>query len=396
MEIEWTTQLKKPEDVLKALSLCGVELGECIHQECEKAEIICDSIARTMAGRSVGFDLLIKEIIQACAVSSSETCATTRKILDNLEQAQKSYISTDGRKFWPDPNSHRPENRISRFSDYQIIHSKDLNVKPSEFSIVTMGSCFMNEINKHLLSDNLLQTKHESGSSSPHKFPANWGTVFNPLSAQYALEWYFDERKRPEMLWRSSHNGTDCLYDVFREDVSFSTLEEFRNNQYQHILNARELLQSCKAFVCAFSMTETWITNDGNNYPLARAPWRLNPLAAKPHTLSFEEVESAISSISKIINKYNKDCNVFIGVDPVPLHATHSHNNSIIADSNAKATLVAGTMSAVKKSSAGNLHYVPFFESIHYCMNDPWSSDERHLNEKAILKAYKELISIIC
>ena len=79
----------------------------------------------------------------------------------------------------------------------------------------------------------------------------------------------------------------------------------------------------------------------------------------------------------------------------MPLHATHSHKNSIIADSNAKATLLAGIMSAIQESRVGNLHYVPFYESVHYCTIDPWDSDERHLNDKAISKAYKELISLI-
>ena len=395
MELQWTTQLQSPEDVLKSLTLCGIDLGECTIEKCRKAEIICDHIARAMAGRYAGFDQLINDIVQGCSLSSSEPCPTSQNVIHHLEQSQNAYISPDGRRFWPEPNSDRPENRLSRFSDYQITPSTTFNAKPSEFSIVTMGSCFMNEINKLLASDKLLMVKPESGCASPHMFPANWGTIFNPLSAQYSLEWYFGERTRPEMLWRSSHNGTDSLYDVFREDVSFSSIEEFRENQRQHIENSKNLLQDCKAFVCAFSMTETWLTNDGNNYPLARAPWRANPLAARPHNLTYLDVVRAIASISQILNKYNKNCRIFVGVDPVPLHATHSHKNSIIADSNAKATLLAGIMSAIQESSAGNLVYVPFYESIHYCTIDPWDSDERHLNGISISKAYKELISLV-
>ena len=395
MEFQWTTQLQAPEEILNSLTLCGIDLGGCTNENCKKTEIICNHIAKTMAGRGTGFDQLINNIMQGCSLSNSGSCFTYQKITNVLKQSQSAYVSNDGRKFWPDPNSERAENRLSRFSDYQITPPTTLSVKTSEFSIVTMGSCFMNEINKRLVSDRLLMVKPENGCSSPHIFPANWGTIFNPLSAQCSLEWYFGERDRPEMLWRSSHNGSDCLYDVFREDVSFSTLEEFRENQRQHIANSKYLLQNCKSFVCAFSMTETWLTNDGNNYPLARAPWRANPLTARPHNLSFSNVVSSISKISKILYKYNKNCRIFVGVDPVPLHATHSHENSIIADSNAKATLLAGIMNAIQKSKVGNLHYVPFYESIHYCTINPWSSDERHLNENAISKAYKELITLI-
>lgn len=395
MEIEWTTQLQKPEDVLKALSICGLDLGECLHQGCVKTEVICDCIARTMAGRTIVFDQLINALIQGCANATPDGCTASRKILNAIEVSRNSYISVDGRKFWPDPTSERRENKISRFCDYLLVQPKKIDRESHKSSIVTMGSCFMNEINKHLASDSLLLRKSERGSSSPHTFPANWGTIFNPLSAQYALEWYFGERERPEMLWKSSHSGRELLYDVFREDVTFTSLEEYKLNQRQHISNAKELIQNCKSFVCAFSMTETWLTNDGCNYPLARAPWKINPLAARPHNLTFSEVEDAILNIAKIINRHNRDCNIYVGVDPVPLHATHSYDNAVIADSNAKATLIAGTTSAIRQSAYGNLHYVPFYESIHYCMSEPWASDERHLNKVAIVHAYKELLSCI-
>ena len=38
-------------------------------------------------------------------------------------------------------------------------------------------------------------------------------------------------------------------------------------------------------------MIETWLTNDGSDFPLARSPWRVNPLAARPHTMSTDDVK---------------------------------------------------------------------------------------------------------
>lgn len=395
MELQWDTVLKTPEDVLRSLGLCGIDASACTYDKCQKVNIVLDHVARAMAGRGVGFDVLVNDIVHGCSLLCSGQCSTSRMILDTLNQSKNAYLSADGRKFWPDPSSDRPENRVSRFAGYQICqpnHSKD---KMLIDSTVTMGSCFMNEINKLLASDNFLMRSTESHCHSPHVFPANWGTIFNPLSAQYALEWYFNERSRPEMLWRGYHSGTDCLYDVFREDVTFSTLEGFRENLTQHKMNAKRLLSECSSFVCAFSMTETWLTNDGSNYPLARAPWRINPLTARPYNLSVDEIKNAISRISLILHQYNKDCRIYVGVDPVPLHATHTHKNSIIADSNAKAALIAGITLGIQESDVGNLYYVPFYESIHYCMTNPWCGDERHLNEDAILKAYHELVALI-
>jgi len=42
-----------------------------------------------------------------------------------------------------------------------------------------------------------------------------------------------------------------------------------------------------------------------------------------------------------------------------------------------------------------NLHYVPFYESVHYCCKEPWQQDERHVNNDAITKAYMELLVAI-
>ena len=394
MELEWESSLRSPEDIVEALNLCGIDIAACEVRNCKTVGIFCEKVAKAMAGKEFKFEVLVRDIMQSCSLTSGNKCSTALKILETLERSQKAYISPDGRKFWPDPTAERPENKYSRFLQYQITESITKTKRKEQKTIVTMGSCFMNEINKLLASQDLLMNKPELNCNSPHIFPANWGTIYNPLSAQYAIEWYFGERKRPEMLWRSKHSGRDCLYDVFREDVTFESLDKFRLNQIQHIKNSIELLSSCKSLVCAFSMTETWLSNDGSKYPLARSPWNINPLCATPHKLSVEEVRESIYAISEILHKYNRNCKIFVGVDPVPLHATHSYSNSIVADSAAKATLIAGITSAIESCKYKNLEYVPFYETIHYCTSDPWSADERHMNEKAIKKAYQELLAI--
>jgi hypothetical protein len=256
-----------------------------------------------------------------------------------------------------------------------------------------MGSCFLNEINKRLINDGHLKCEPEYGCHTHHEFPASWGTIFSPLSALRAIEYYFDKRQRPELLWTSAHSGKPQVYDVFREDVVFDSVEEFRINNRIHKEKAKELIASCDALVLAFSMIETWLCSDGTEYPLARAPWRINPLAAQPYVLSYEEVRTTVNQLSRLIHTVNPKCNVFIGVDPVPLHATHGTDTCVIADSRAKAVLVSAIMQCASENK--NLKYVPFYESVHYCCKEPWQQDERHVNDEAIMKAYMELLVAI-
>ena len=79
-----------------------------------------------------------------------------------------------------------------------------------------MGSCFMNEINKCLEEKSYLFRLPEDNCNTDHSFSANWGTIFTPLSAQRCLQFYLDDRQRPEILWRSTHSGKSYFYDVFR------------------------------------------------------------------------------------------------------------------------------------------------------------------------------------
>jgi hypothetical protein len=155
------------------------------------------------------------------------------------------------------------------------------------------------------------------------------------------------------------------------------------------------MLRECGVFVGAFSMIETWLSNDGQDYPLARAPWKVNPLAARPHTLTFEQVRESVKGIVQAISRINPQCHVFLGVDPVPLHATHSEIDCIIADSRAKAELVAGTMRGIEESGSNFAHYIPLYEQVHYCERDPWDHDERHINTKTIQNVYQVLLSSI-
>ena len=77
------------------------------------------------------------------------------------------------------------------------------------------------------------------------------------------------------------------------------------------------------------------------------------------------------------------------------MHATHSYDSCIIADSIAKANLLAGITEAIKQVDDPEIVYVPFYERVHYCIKNPWSLDERHVNADALRSVFKELEELI-
>jgi len=395
VELNPESKLKSTRDLLEAFHLCGISIQGCKVHSCSMITIIEKCIFKFAAGKDIEMQHLIQEIISGCSTANGVECSYADSLKQRYNRSILAYSSPDGRKFWPNPVSERPENRYSRFE----MHDESVEIpmlraiEPN--SIVTMGSCFMNEINKQLEQDGYLLSAKEENCETHHIFPAAWGTIFNPLSAKRALNYYFGNEERPEMLWISSHNGTPKYYDAFREDVIFNTLSEHQNNSVNHRELAKNVLKECKTFVAAFSMIETWLSSDITKYPLSRSPWRLSPLAATPYTLSYEEVVDAIEGVIQSIMSENSDCQVFIGVDPVPLHATHSEDSAVLADSKAKATLVAATLKAIEKSNSERVHYIPFFEIAHYYSRLPWGEDERHVSPTVIKKAYNKLIDCL-
>ena len=57
-------------------------------------------------------------------------------------------------------------------------------------------------------------------------------------------------------------------------------------------------------------MIETWLTNDGSNFPLARSPWRVNPLAARPYTMSTDDVKQSVLGIFDLVRRHNPNCKI--------------------------------------------------------------------------------------
>ena len=401
VELSWDTVLDDTGKLLESLEICGVSLSDCSLDNCPKAKVINNYLVRTIAGKEFPFSELIQKLSLECHNSSGESnlCHTLKNIESRLVESGSAYISPNGQKFWPDPNSERLQNHHSRYdSKYQIIGGNSLKKSPdSKFhpKVVSMGSCFMNEINKCLEEKSYLFRLPEDNCNTDHSFSANWGTIFTPLSAQRCLQFYLDDRQRPEILWRSTHSGKSYFYDVFREDVTFNSLSDYKHNMVQHKSNAKKVLTECNVFICAFSMIETWLTNDGSDFPLARSPWRVNPLAARPHTMSTDDVKKSVLGIFDLMKRHNPNCKILIGIDPVPLHATHNYESCIIADSIAKAKLVAGITDAIKYVDDPEIVYVPFYERVHYCTKNPWSLDERHINDDALKLVFRELEQLI-
>ena len=165
-------------------------------------------------------------------------------------------------------------------------------------------------------------------------------------------------------------------------------MSEYKIKTIEHKANAQKVLRECTLLLCAFSMVESWITNDGVVFPLARSTWRANPRLVRPYKMKAVDVKNSIKKIYTMIKRHNNNWRILIGVDREPLHATHDEESCIMADSIAKASLVTGIREAIRELSDSRIGYVPFFKRFHYCTRDRWDTDERHISNNACKIAY--------
>jgi hypothetical protein len=397
MEMNYESSLRSIDELMQAISACRMRSTACEIDICPIPKIMHKSMSKILAGKTLTVGEIVNSTLKECEEMQGQQCTYLGQLKTRINRSASAYKSEDGEKFWPDPTSDRKENRKSRFDKYKrsSIDIPKRDYGSLENSVATMGSCFMNEINKHLLQDRLLIQIDESDCETDHTFPVRWGTIFNPLSAKKTIDYYLGIGTRPNMLWKSEHSGEPLWYDPFREDVVFKSIEMHNKNSIVNRRNGYNVLKECGVFIGAFSMIETWLSSDESSYPLSRAPWLLNPLCAHPYTLSYAETLEALMGLIDSIRDANPACRIILGVDPVPLHATHTHKSALIADSRAKAQLIAATQEAVIKCSHKGVEYLPCYEIIHYCTRSPWAEDERHLALSAVNNVYQYLSEIL-
>ena len=398
MQLHWSSQILTPEEVYEAyvrMGLFSIPLPP--HEEYFLFTTLGKHYNHCLIGRPINCANIIHDLCEGPRPQSIAKSVLAKYLIDQHQKVSQAYFSADGRKYWPDPTSPRTENKNSRYS-FQITIKPNNRVASYclESSILTMGSCFVNELNKLLLKDRLLNTQNQwPGVSTQHSFPESWGTIFNPFSALHNIRYFTGKEERPELYWTSNHSGEQKLYDPFREDVIFDNLDSYKQNVAPHRAQSLHLLRNAKVLLLAFSMAETWFTTSPPFAPLARSPWKLNPLAAEPKLCRYPDLIECLISLSSELSEVNPDLTIIYAVDPVPLHATFGFDTAIEADAYGKASLVSAMRDHVAAASKTNIHYFPCYEKVHYCIENPWSADERHLAKSAIDSVYKELLILV-
>ena len=302
-----------------------------------------------------------------------------------LEKSYKQHwnIESDlskARITWPNPD-------LGQQGLYEILPqfpaSKFLT---KDMTIGSAGSCFAAEIAKWLLSHNFNYLVTESNKDSNEvKASALWGLMFNTSSFRMLIEKSLLNREIPKILWTAPRDGKTVYLDPFREDIVFDSQEEFEENYTLHQQAAKEALIKSQVFVITLGMNEVWYLRN-TDYAFSRCPWRISSSLVEKKVLSVQENLDELEKMYTIWKQFNPKLKLIVTVSPIPIHASFrgKDNHVVSANCHSKSTLrvVAESFSQAHK----DVWYFPSYESVMYCTENAWLSDQRHVSRKTVEK----------
>ena len=126
---------------------------------------------------------------------------------------------------------------------------------------------------------------HEEGL---HRSSAAWGAIFNVPAFRQLIERSFGVSKTPALAFWDHTVSPKVLRDPFRDEITFSSVEEYRREYYSHIQAAKKALIEAEVFVLTLGLNEVWELRT-NSAVLSRNPRGLDPTLIKKRTLTFNE-----------------------------------------------------------------------------------------------------------
>lgn len=252
--------------------------------------------------------------------------------------------------------------------------------------IGSAGSCFAMEIADRLQTNGfnyVITEDNLNPRKGVHNSCANWGVIFNVPAFRQLVEKAFGHRTLPKVLWSMEKDGGVVYRDPFREEVEFSSVEEYESGYERHIEAAREALTKVKVFVITLGLNEVWyLKSDGSVF--SRNPWRFSPSLVERKVLTVEENVAELQKMLELWRSYNPDLKLIVSVSPVPLLATFQGHDMHVATATCqgKATLRLAAEQFVRQNEG--VYYFPSFEKVMYCTEKPFEKDQRHVTRETV------------
>jgi tetratricopeptide (TPR) repeat protein len=278
------------------------------------------------------------------------------------QEAFANYASRNESR-WPD--GRYDNQRLSGFVDVALRPTFTFDASDK---IMTLGSCFAREIEKHLngLGFDLPALAIEIPANERASSVAN--DIFNKYtvhSIENELRWAIDGLDIPPQDYYLNV-GTDLWHDPqLGGNVVPASLERVIERR-GIVARAMSQLPACKVIVITLGLGESWYDTLTNTY-LNTAPPRealdRSPRRYRLDILGHDDILESLERIHSLLTRHgHPDFKMLLTVSPVPFKATFSGEDAVAANTYSKSVQRAAAEAFVRRH--GNVNYFPSYEIV--------------------------------
>ena len=239
-----------------------------------------------------------------------------------------------------------------------------------EKRIATAGSCFAQHIGRELREQGFNYVDLEPAPDFLNKshwlnfgygmYSARYGNVYTPRQLLQLTQRALGEFSPRESAWKKDHGFVDPFRPTI-EPEPFAGIDEVELHRKHHLQSVAGLFEAADVFVFTLGLTEAWLSiQDGAVYPVCpgTAGGEFDSAKYKLVNFSYPEVRKDMEAFFNRARQINPKMRFLLTVSPVPLTATATPQQVIVATTYSKSVLraVAGFL-------AEKYAYVDYFPS---------------------------------
>lgn len=262
-------------------------------------------------------------------------------------------------------------------------------------NVFCMGSCFARNIEEHLLYRGIPVLSKRFRSPSEEKAVRPNGAVnkFTTHSMLQELRWLREPPVDPAALFIAYESGWLDLQ--MAPGVPPATLE--RALERRAYLSSDYFARIVKADVVILTLGLNEVWRDAANDVWWNAPPRFPSVRRQPdryelHITDVAENLAALNEFHAILSDLNPGARLIVTVSPVPMHATFSGDDILVANTRSKCTLRAAAETFCRTHQ--NVAYFPSFEMVTLANHGlTYAPDRLHVLDDAVSRIIAAFIN---
>jgi hypothetical protein len=275
----------------------------------------------------------------------------------------------------------------------------------ADANISAAGSCFAQHLGRYLRSSGFSYIDAEPPPPGLRQarwldygytmYSARFGNIYTPRQLDQLLQRALGEYKPQETAWALGNGFVDPFRPTI-EPEPLASIDEVVACRDSHLRAVAKMFERTDVFVFTLGLTEAWLSKtDGAVFPVCPGTQggTFDDTKYEFQNFAFTDVMSDLAAFMDRARSINGKMRFLFTVSPVPLAATATSQQVVVATSYSKAVLraAAGQLASKRKY----IDYFPSFEIIssHVMEGAFYEPDKRAVKDAGVQHVMKQFFS---